>query len=118
MLAHATLRLMLLVADGGTHGRGPRSVPAGAGPARAAAGAAAGYVPAPVPDPRFDVPGPRAKPQVELVPALTDTQAYAPLDSGFAPGSAFDRILTRRSQPQTAIGNQLAPGLTLRIPLP
>jgi hypothetical protein len=103
MMVHTALSVMLLVADVGPAGRlaEPQSA----------------YVPAPVPDPSFDLPRPRAKKRVELVPALTDTQAYVPVGNGYSPGSAFSREMARRSQPQTAIGNQLAPGLSLRIPL-
>jgi hypothetical protein len=103
MMVHVALGAMLLVAD--------------VGPAGRVAEPQTAYMPAPVPDPSFDLPRPRARQGVELVPALTDTQAYAPLGNGYAPGSAFSREMARRSQPQTAIGNRLAPGLSLRIPL-
>ena len=109
MMAQAALRLLVLVADGGAHGDRRRVAPA--------AGIEPGYVPAPVPDPRFDVPGKRAKRGVALVPSVTDTQGFAPLGNGYTPGSTFDRAMTRRVQPDFAIGHQLAPGLTLRIPL-
>lgn len=101
MMVHSALALMLLVADVGPEGHVPDR----------------GYEPAPVPDPTFELPRPRPKKHVELVPALTDTRAYAPIGNGYAPGSEFNRELTRRSQPMTAIGNELAPGLSLRIPL-
>jgi hypothetical protein len=103
MMVHAALSVMLLVADVGPAGRLPEPQ--------------SSYLPAPVPDPRFDLPRPRTKQQVELVPALTDTRAYVPIGNGYSQGSAFSREMARRSQPQTAIGNQLAPGLSLRIPL-
>ncbi len=109
MIAQAALGLVLLVADGGAPGGGKHAVPA--------ARAEPGYVPAPVPDPRFDVPGKRAKRGVTLVPSVTDTQGFAPLGNGYTPGSTFDRAMTRRVQPDFAIGHELAPGLTLRIPL-
>ncbi len=101
MMAHAALAAMLLVAAPGGHGKAPAS----------------GYVPAPVPDASFDVPGPRTQPRVEVVPGLTDTRGYVPLGGAYSPGSAYDNELARRSQHWTAIGNRLAPGLMLRIPL-
>jgi hypothetical protein len=97
----AALGVMLLVSDGGAAGRTPEP----------------GYVEAPVPDRSFDVPRARGQREVELAPALTDTGARAGLGSGHSTGSDYDRELARRSQPMTAIGNRLAPGLTLSIPL-
>lgn len=105
MLAHAALGVLLLVADARL-------------PPPEGARTAPGYVAAPVPDPRFDAPAPRARREVELAPALTDTQAAgAPVGGGYAYGSAFDRTLARRSQPNTAIGNRLAPGIFVTVPL-
>ena len=101
MMVHAALGLMLLVADIGpqSHGSPP------------------GYIPAPVPDPSFDLPRPREQKQVEVEPALTNTRAYVPIGNGYASGSAFHSQLTRRTQPLSQIGSELAPGLTVRIPL-
>jgi hypothetical protein len=101
MMVHAAFAVMLLASDAGLAGRTTEP----------------GYVAAPMPDRSFDVPRARGQRQVELVPALTDTGAYAPPGSGFSAGAAFNRELARRSQPMTAIGNRLAPGLTLSIPL-
>lgn len=101
MMAHAALAAMLVVAFPGGQAKAPAS----------------GYLPAPVPDASFDLPGPRTQPQVEVVPGLTDTRGYVPLGSGYSPGSSYDYELARRSQHRTAIGNRLAPGLMLRIPL-
>lgn len=97
MMVHAALGLMLLVSDTGPAARPLEQ----------------SYVPAPVPDRSLDMPGARAKAQVELVPALTDTRAYVPLGGAYAMSSE----LARRNPPMTAVGSALAPGLTLRIPL-
>lgn len=106
MMAHVAAGLLVLVAAA------PLPLPPTPPPPAPA------YVPAPVPDPRFDAPAPRAKREVGLGPALTDTQAAgASVGGGYAYGSAFDRTLTRHTQPNTAIGNRLAPGFAVTIPL-
>ena len=122
MLVHAALGLLLLVAEPQPRGNtATQASPATRGhlvtPGKAPGNAAATYLPAPIPDRQFDLPRPREQKDVELVPALTDTGAYVPLGNGYSSGSAFHAQLTRHSQPLSQIGSQLAPGLTLHIPL-
>lgn len=80
---------------------------------------AAPYEPAPVPDPDARPPPDITIPGARLVPALTNRlSGGGSAGAGYSPGSAFSPELERQhGDSGTKIGNILAPGLQLRVPL-
>lgn len=74
--------------------------------------------PAPVPDQNLEPPADIDTPGARLLPSLTNRlSGGASAADGFSPGSAFSPELERRHDTGTNIGNILAPGLQLRVPL-
>ena len=72
---------------------------------------------APVPNLDAEPPANPAGTQPRLVPSLTDRRSGGPEGDGYSPGSSYSQQLERRHDPGTNIGNVLAPGLQLRVPL-
>jgi hypothetical protein len=79
---------------------------------------AAGFIPAP----RFDLdaraPVQRGPGGPVIGPDLINRNANrGPVGSGFVDGASYSDELERRSRTMTAIGNILAPAITIRTPL-
>jgi hypothetical protein len=74
--------------------------------------------PAPVPGRDAAPPEAAVIPGTRLVPALTNRlSGGGPAGQGYSPGSVYSPELERRHDSGTNIGNILAPGLQLLVPL-